>query len=90
MSIWGDKDCVERCDLPEPAIVTALETLLGVLVFKSPPSRHSRQFATTETIALAMGGDCGQQIEEIEDDALAGAVLNANGNECLERVSGHV
>lgn len=76
--------------LPQPRFIAALEALGSILLLECPPSCHARQLAPTKTVELAVRCDGGHEIEEVEDDALAGTILHTDGDERLEGVSRHV
>jgi hypothetical protein len=70
--------------LPEPRLVAALEAIAGISVLERPPGSHARELAPSEPVCLAVGGDCGEQIEKVEDDLAPSIVVDTEGNERLE------
>lgn len=73
-----------------PGVVATFEAATRVPLLKRPPCSHPGELATTQTIGLAVGGNGGEEVEEVEDDAGAGAILDTEGDEGLERVAGEV
>lgn len=55
-----------------PMVVCFLEALAFTILLKGPPTSVSRQLSPSETVGLAVGSNCRQEIEEVENDPGSG------------------
>lgn len=69
-----------------PVLVCCLESISGVRMLECPPAGIPRELSSSETVGFAMSCDCGEKVEEIEDDLAAGVRIDTDGNECGEGV----
>lgn len=78
----------ERENPQGPMVVCFLEALAVALLLKGPPASVSRQLPPSETVRLAVGSNCRQEIEEVENDPGSGIRFDTHGDEPGEGIVG--
>jgi hypothetical protein len=73
-----------------PSTIASVETLAIVDKLKGPPSCHAGELAATHAVCLAVRSYCGEQVEEVEYNALASVRFDAEGDEGIKGVAGEV